>query len=88
MTKAAAQEVVLSQEDLAEAFFLHPSDHPGSLLVSKPFDGTSFGSWKRTILIALSTKDKLCFIDGSFPKPQPTSPNFKKWLKCNDMVMS
>ena len=55
MTEAAAQEVALSQEDLTEAFFLHPADHPGSLLVSKPFDGTSFGSWKRTMLIALST---------------------------------
>ena len=53
----AAQEVTLSPEDLAEALFLHPSDHPGLLLVSKPFDGTSFGSWKRTMLIALTIKE-------------------------------
>ena len=66
---AATQEVVLSPEDLAEAFFLHPSDYPGLLLVSKPFDGTSFGSWKRTIVIGLSTKSKLCFVDDSFLKP-------------------
>jgi len=44
MAEAAVHEVVLSQEDLTEAFFLHPADHPGLLLVSKPFDGTSFGS--------------------------------------------
>ena len=70
-------EVVISPEDLAEAHSLHPSDHPGLLLVSTPFDGTSFGSWKRTMTIALSTKSKLYFV-----------PDFKKWVNCNDMVMS
>jgi len=44
---ASTPEVVISLEDLAEAYyFLHPSDHPGLLLVSAPFDRTSFGSWK------------------------------------------
>ena len=85
---APTQEVVLSLEDLTKALFLHPSDHPGLLLVSKPFDGTSFGSWNRTMLIALSTKSKLSFVDGSFPKPQSASPNLKKWMKCNDIVVS
>jgi len=62
-------EVVISPEDLVEAYFLHPSDHPGLLLVSTPFDGTSFGSWKRTMTIALSTKSKLYFVDGTLAKP-------------------
>jgi len=38
--------------------------------------------------IALSTESKLYFADGSLAKPQPGSLNFKKWMKCNDMVMS
>ena len=81
-------EIVISLEDLAEAYSLHPSDHPGLLLVSTPFDGTSFGSWRRAMTIALSTKSKLYFVDGTLAKPQPNSPDFKKWVKCNDMVMS
>jgi len=75
-------------EDLAEAYTLHPSDHPGLLLVSTAFDGTSYGSWRRTMTIALSTKSKLYFVDGTLDKPQPNSADFKKWVKCNDMVMS
>jgi len=56
--------------------------------MSTVFDGTDFGSWKRAMMIALSTKSKLYFVDGSLQRPDPNSPNFKKWIKCNDMVMS
>jgi len=78
----------LSAEDLAEAYTLHPSDHPGMLLVSKIFDGNGFGSWRRAMLIALSTKGKLFFIDGTLSRPASTSSDLKKWIKCNDMVMA
>ena len=64
----------LSAEDLAEAYSLHHSDHPGMLVVSKIFDGNGFGSWKRGMLIALSSKGKLFLIDGSLEKPAATSP--------------
>ena len=78
----------MSAEDLVEAYMLHPSDHPGLLIVSTIFDGSSFGSWKRTMTIALLTKSKLCFVDGSLAKPQSGSPGLKKWMKCNETVMS
>jgi len=57
-------------EDLTEAYNLHPSDHPGLMLVSTNFDGNGFGSWKRAMAIALSNKSKLYFVDGSLTKPQ------------------
>ena len=79
---------VMSQENLAEAYFLQPSDHPGLLLVSTLFDGTSCSSWKRAMTIALSTKSKLYFVDGSLLKPESSTLDFRKWTKCNDMVMS
>ena len=81
-------EIVPSAEDLAEAYSLHPSDHPGLLLVSITFDGSGFGSWKRAMMIALSTKSKLYFVDDSLVRPALASLDFKKWTKCNDMVMS
>jgi len=55
-----------SPEDLAKPFFVHPSDHPGLLLVSTPFDGTGFGSWKRTMTIALSIKSNIVFCRWKF----------------------
>ncbi|KAH7679687.1 Zinc finger CCHC-type protein [Dioscorea alata] len=42
------------------------------ILVSKPFNGLGFGSWKRAMEIALTTKNKLGF----------------NWERCNSMVIS
>ena len=81
-------ETVLLAEDLAKVYYLRPSDHPGLLLVSTAFDGSGFGSWKRAMTIALSTKSKLYFVDASLTRPAHTSRDLKKWTKCNDMVVS
>ncbi|XP_076919388.1 uncharacterized protein LOC143580172 [Bidens hawaiensis] len=45
--------------DSSNPFYLHPSDYPGMILVSKFFDGNGYGAWKRAMSIALSAKNKL-----------------------------
>ncbi|XP_070036048.1 uncharacterized protein [Nicotiana tomentosiformis] len=55
-------------------FYVHPSDVLGSYLVSVSFDGTGYGSWRRTILVALSVRNKLDFINGYSVKPHDSSP--------------
>ncbi|XP_074274069.1 uncharacterized protein LOC141597501 [Silene latifolia] len=68
--------------------FIHHSDIPGIKLVGTVFDGTGYGGWKRAMLIALSAKNKLGFIDGSLPKPAATDSSAKSWQRCNDIVFS
>lgn len=51
-------------------FFLHNGDHPGLVLVSHPLTGTSYNTWSRAMLMALTAKNKLLFVDGSYPRPQ------------------
>jgi len=57
-------------------------------IVSQPLTGENFNSWSRSMLMALSAKNKLCLIDGSLPKPSDSSTIFKAWTRCNDMVLS
>ncbi|GLT70744.1 hypothetical protein SLA2020_428040 [Shorea laevis] len=38
--------------------------------------------------MALSTKNKLGFIDGSLPKPNESDAEFLAWNRCNNMVLS
>ncbi|XP_074360983.1 uncharacterized protein LOC141701207 [Apium graveolens] len=57
-------------------------------LISDPFDGSGFSNWKRSMIIALSARNKLGFIDGMLLKPNATDPTFKSWSRCNDMVIS
>lgn len=35
---------------------------------------------------ALLNKNKICFIDGSLPKPYRFDPTFEAWEKCNNLV--
>lgn len=65
-------------------FFLHASDSLGMNLVNSAFNGKGYGS----ILIALSAKNKVGFIDGSHKAPDSNSTDFKLWSRCNDMVIS
>nr|XP_009763850.1 PREDICTED: uncharacterized protein LOC104215692 [Nicotiana sylvestris] len=74
--------------DASHPYFLHPSDSPGMTLVSSVFDGRGYGGWRRSLLIALSAKNKLGFIDGSCSAPASDSTSFNLWTRCNDMVTS
>nr|XP_016490143.1 PREDICTED: uncharacterized protein LOC107809948 [Nicotiana tabacum] len=51
--------------DSTHPYYLHPYDYPGMNLVSSAFDGKGYGGWRREVIIVLSAKNKLGFIDGS-----------------------
>ncbi|KAM3247768.1 hypothetical protein P3L10_009535 [Capsicum annuum] len=67
---------------------LHASDNLGMTLVNTPFDSKGYLGWKRSVLIALSAKNKLGFITGSHPCPESDSTDFQAWNRCNDVVTS
>ncbi|XP_019258297.1 PREDICTED: uncharacterized protein LOC109236554 [Nicotiana attenuata] len=68
--------------------YVHPSDLLGSSLVTDRFDGSSYGSWRRSILVALSVRNKLDFIHGTYEKPPEGSPLLRQWQRCNDLVVA
>ncbi|XP_055814223.1 uncharacterized protein LOC129883625 [Solanum dulcamara] len=69
-------------------YYLHSSDFPGMNLVNFTFDGKGYGGWRRSVLIALSAKNKIDFIDGTCKEPAIDSTNHKLWSRCNDIVLS
>lgn len=69
--------------------YLHHSDHPGMILVSKKLVGSeNYSTWKRSIMIALSAKNKLKLINGELPEPESKSELKPLWERANDMVIS
>ena len=76
------------QIEPSDPLFLHPSDHPGHVLIADIFNGEDYDNWKRSVLIALSAKHKIAFIDGSYEKSNAKSPLLPYWKRCNDMVLS
>ncbi|XP_075101952.1 uncharacterized protein LOC142177370 [Nicotiana tabacum] len=74
--------------DSNHPYFLYSSDAPRMSLVNEPFDGRGFPRWRRSILIALSAKNKLGFIDGTCIEPKLDSADYPLWSRANDMVTS
>ncbi|KAK5840745.1 hypothetical protein PVK06_009648 [Gossypium arboreum] len=65
--------------DFNHPFYLHPSDIPGTLLVSHQLVGVEYYNvWSRTMKIALLAKNKLGFVDGTCSKDSlPDEIDFK-----------
>lgn len=57
--------------------FTHPSNSNSTQLVSVKFNKNAFSNWKRLMILTLSAKNKLGFVDGSIEKPESTANEFK-----------
>ncbi|CAO2815585.1 unnamed protein product [Amaranthus hypochondriacus] len=71
----------------ASVYYLHPSDHASTKLVSNVFDGSGYGDWKRSVIIGLTSKNKMSFVDNTLPKPSNNAVHQKAWERCNNMVI-
>lgn len=69
-------------------YFLQTADNPGMVLVTQLLTDQNYNQWKRSVMIALSEKNKLGLVDGTHPKPVVNSPYLNAWIRCNDMVIS
>ncbi|CAL8994074.1 unnamed protein product, partial [Prunus brigantina] len=61
----------------------HLIDHPGLLLVTKLLNGDNYPTWKRSMIIALTAKNKIGFVNGSIKAPsQAKKPaDFTFWKR-------
>lgn len=77
-----------SNMDVNHPYYLHPSDSPGMQLISMILSEDNYNQWSRSMEIALSSKLKLGFVDGTYLKPAVSSPLLVYWTRCNNMVTS
>ena len=69
-------------------YCVHPSKNPSISLVSPLLDPTNYNSWCRSMSNALSTKNKLEFVDDSLLQPAPNHVLHTAWKRFNNMVVS
>lgn len=69
-------------------YYLHPSNNPGMQLTTIVLDENNYNQWQRSMEIALSSKLKLGFVDGSYAKPVTNSSLLVHWTRCNNMITS
>uniref|UniRef100_A0A803MYU7 Retrotransposon Copia-like N-terminal domain-containing protein n=1 Tax=Chenopodium quinoa TaxID=63459 RepID=A0A803MYU7_CHEQI len=67
-------------------FYLHPYDNPGQKLVNLKFDGNSYGDWKRSMLISLSAKNKLGFVEQALHEIKQDQDNISGYYTKTKMI--
>ncbi|XP_006586496.1 uncharacterized protein [Glycine max] len=56
---------------------------PPNLLIHK-----NYTTWSNAMMVALSVKNKVAFIDGSVPMPTIADPTYAAWTRGNNVVIS
>jgi hypothetical protein len=74
--------------DCSNPLYLYHGDSSGSILASQLLNGDNYNTWSKSMIMVLIVKNKVHFIDGSMPKPDPSSIEFLAWTCCNNMVLS
>ncbi|XP_016444141.1 uncharacterized protein LOC107769439 [Nicotiana tabacum] len=72
--------------DPSHPYYIFSCDVSGIYLVSTLFDGTGYVNWSKGMLMSLSARNKIGFIDRSCPRPSVTSPLYKAWDRCDNLV--
>ena len=79
----------MNSSNLPNPYFLNPNENLGSILVTQPLlEMKNYHSWSRAMILALTAKKKIGFINGKITEPDPESPLHKDWLSYNTMVIS
>lgn len=50
-------------------YFIHSNENPSLKFVDPPLNQDNYNSWSRAMRLALNTKEKLGFVDGTIPVP-------------------
>lgn len=84
-------EMAAEKEDLTVGGYMDPlfvssSDNPQMMLSTMLFDGDNFLNSSRNIKMALGSKNKLGFIDGTCEKLAVETKGFSKWIRNYYMI--
>nr|XP_016486302.1 PREDICTED: uncharacterized protein LOC107806626 [Nicotiana tabacum] len=67
--------------DTTSPLYMHPSESAVTVLVPVVFDETSYRSWRRGVMRALSVKNKVGFITEKYKKPSSDDATFDQWAR-------
>ncbi|XP_076905318.1 uncharacterized protein LOC143561047 [Bidens hawaiensis] len=72
--------------DHTSPYYIHASDYPRKLHVNDVLTDANYKDWSQEMLNFLLAKNKVGFNDGSIEKPEPDSPTYMAWIRCDAML--
>ncbi|XP_071713231.1 uncharacterized protein [Rutidosis leptorrhynchoides] len=87
---AITSVTLINKLDFGNLLYLHPSDTTfGTPIISiKLKDTENYNIWSRSMLLALGTKNKIGFINGTCVKSTTDEVLAAQWERCNTVVLS
>ncbi|KAF1869335.1 hypothetical protein Lal_00018428 [Lupinus albus] len=69
------------------AYYLHPLENPGLVLVSPALNGENYHQWSRSMKMSLISKNKFGFVNGTITEPNHSDSLYSAWKRANAMVI-
>lgn len=66
---------------------LSSNDNPGAIISQPLLNGLNYDEWALNFRMALSSRKKFGFLDGSIPKPVAGSPELEDWIANNHLFV-
>lgn len=86
----AAKKAVIatSQRRTIDPYDLTPSDNPGCVISQVVLKNDNYDEWADEITVALRTRKKFGFVDGSIPEPRKDSNDLDDWWTNNSPIIT
>ncbi|XP_072061934.1 uncharacterized protein [Arachis hypogaea] len=68
-----------SNQYLSSPYYILPSENLGIPITNVILTGSNYSAWSKAMTNALTSKNKIEFIDGTILKPEKIDPDFKAW---------
>lgn len=69
-------------------YFMHPNENSAFVHITSLLNAGNYHSWSWSMTMALRSKNKLNFINGSLPRPLDEDCYSIAYDRCNTMIMS
>lgn len=91
MAPSSGNENLISSLDLSSPLYLHANDISSGYIISVKLTGTdNYRVWSTAMKLAINTRNKTGFIDGTCTKATYASSDAlaNQWERCNSIVLS
>lgn len=63
--------------NLRNPYYLHPGENSGATIIAPPLDDHNYHNWRKSMKRALTSKNKITFINGNLLQPRISDPNYE-----------
>lgn len=77
MTETSLEKKSTKVMDFNDFYYIHPSNHIGHAIVTRPLEGDNYTTWNHPMMISLEVKNKFGFVNGTIKALSEKEPKYR-----------